>query len=226
MGIDKPTMEGIVINSLAAAGTALSLLTGINPPWYDPNFTPPPDKVTVQVVTVNGSGCPKDTVQVAVSPDNTAFTVTYSAYTATVGPDSKPTDARKNCQAALQVNVPNGFSYGIVKVDYRGYAQLAKGATALLKSGYYFQGNSSTDTREHPYNGELSDNWTATDSTEWAQIVWSPCTEVRNFNINTELRANKGTSAKTDTSYITMDSLDADFQTKYHFAWKPCPAKS
>src|ERR1700730_7734258 len=45
----------------------------------------PPSAVVVTVVTVNGSGCPPGTASVALSPDNTAFTVTYSSYTALVG---------------------------------------------------------------------------------------------------------------------------------------------
>src|SRR4051794_3787745 len=47
------------------------------PGWAVP---PPPDKIVIDVVTVNGSGCRPGTAAVAVSPDNTAFTVTYSEY--------------------------------------------------------------------------------------------------------------------------------------------------
>lgn len=212
-----------MFNSLVSAGAALSLLTGINPPWYDPTFVPPPDKVTIQVATLNGSGCPAGTVAVAVAPDNTAFTATYSAYIAQVGPDVKPTDNRKQCQAALEVNVPNGFSYGIMKVDYRGYAQLAEGANGSLVAGYYFQGSSDTDRRTHPFKGAMEDNWTVTDTTEWAQIVWSPCGEKRLFSISTELRAQRGSSDRQETSYMTMDSTDADIKTQYHMAWRKCP---
>lgn len=204
-----------MLHSVAAAGLALSFLNpvpvaDVENPW---------DKVTVELVTVNGSGCPKDTVQVAVAPDNTAFTVTYNAYTAKIGPNVDPMLARRNCQAALKVNVPNGYTYGVVSAEYRGFAKLNKGVTATQIASYYFQNNPDTDRRRHEYKGAFEDSWQANDTTEWAQVVWGPCKEKRLFNINTEMRIT-GNDSK--VSYITMDSLDAGLKTTYHYALKKC----
>ena len=63
------------------------------------------------------------------------------------------------------------------------------------------------------------------DETDFSQVVWHPCGERRNFNINTELRVNKGTSSPSSTSYMSMDSTDGSINTLYHFSWKRCPAK-
>ncbi|QIS12860.1 DUF4360 domain-containing protein [Nocardia arthritidis] len=190
------------------------------PGWNNP---PPPDKIVIDVVTVNGTGCPPGTAAVAVSPDNTAFTVTYSQYTAQVGVGAGPTDFRRNCQLNLLVHVPQGFTYGIAQADYRGFAHLEAGATALERARYYFQGNSPTQYIDHPFNGLYDDDWQTTDSTPVGSVVFLPCGENRNFNINTELRANAGTSDPTKTtSFITMDSTDGSITTTYHFAWKQC----
>ncbi len=191
------------------------------PEWL---AVPPTDKITINVVTVNGSGCRPGTAAVAVSPDNEAFTVTYSEYTAQVGVGSKPTDFRKNCQLNLKVRVPQGFTYGIASADYRGFASLEKGATALERVGYYFQGNSPTQFVDHIFEGPFRDDWQKTDRTEVGAIVYKPCGENPNFGINTELRVSAGTSdPKNTTSFITMDSTDGDIKTTYHFAWKNCP---
>ncbi|MBQ0867090.1 DUF4360 domain-containing protein [Streptomyces smyrnaeus] len=184
---------------------------------------PPDDKIVIDVATVNGSGCPEGTAQVAVAEDNTAFTVTYSDYLAEVGPNSKPTDRRKNCQLNLIVHVPQGFTYAIVSADYRGYAYLQPGASGLQKASYYFQGSSDTAATSHPFDGPQDRNWQATDSTDWGQLVWKPCGEQRNFNVNTEVRVDAGTSDPTKTSFMTMDSTDGNINTTYHFAWKKCP---
>ncbi|MFJ1706082.1 DUF4360 domain-containing protein [Kitasatospora sp. NPDC088346] len=207
---------------LAAAGVAASVLG--SPIFGTGSTPPPPDKIVIDVATVNGSGCPAGTAAVAVSPDNTAFTVTYSNYLAQVGVGSKPTDFRKNCQLNLNVHVPQGFTYAIASADYRGYAHLEKGATAVQRANYYFQGQPQTATLSHQFKGPVDDSWQATDSVEVAALVWSPCGELRNFNINTELRVNAGTSdpSKT-TSFMTMDSTDGDINTVYHLAWKTCP---
>jgi hypothetical protein len=189
--------------------------------------SPPPDKVVVDLVTVNGSGCPLGTAAVAVSPDNTAFTVTYSDYLAQVGVGAKPTDYRKNCQLNVIVHVPSGFTYAISDVMYRGFASLAKGASAIERANYYFTGTPASTYTQHSFRGPLEDNWESADQVELASMVYAPCGELRNLNINTELRVSAGTSdVKNTTSFFTMDSTDGAVSTIYHFAWKECPASS
>ncbi|WP_327683683.1 DUF4360 domain-containing protein [Kitasatospora sp. NBC_00458] len=200
----------------SSAGTAGATATG----WT----TPPPDKIVIDVATVNGSGCPAGTAAIAISPDNTAFTVTYSQYVAQVGLGSKPTDFRKNCQLNLNVHVPQGFTYAIASADYRGFAHLEKGASAVQKANYYFQGSPETASLSHRFAGTLDDSWQATDTVAVAALVWAPCGELRNFNINTEIRVSAGTSDTTrTTSFMTMDSTDGSVNTVYHLAWKRCP---
>jgi hypothetical protein len=210
---------------LLMSGAIAALLTTALPAQRtSPVFTdPPPDKVVIDVATVNGSGCPQGTTAVAVSPDNTAFTVTYSAYLAQVGGNSDPTAFRRNCQLNLVVHVPQGFTYGIASADYRGFASLQQGASGTQRASYYFQGSSNTSFKNHNFNGPYNDDWEATDSTDWAQIVWAPCGVERNFNINTELRVSAGTSAPGKVSFMTMDSTDGAISTVYHMAWKECP---
>ncbi|PAZ12167.1 hypothetical protein CLM62_31190 [Streptomyces sp. SA15] len=186
---------------------------------------PPPDKIVIKVATVNGSGCPQGTTAVAVSEDNTAFTVTYSDYLAQAGGNSDPTASRRNCQLSLIVHVPQGFTYAIASADYRGYAMLQPGASAVQRASYYFQGSSGTVYKTHHFAGAYNDNWQATDTTDWAQLVYAPCGVQRNFNINTELRVNAGTQSPGKVSFMTMDSTDGDISTKYHLAWKKCPGK-
>ncbi|GGP64624.1 DUF4360 domain-containing protein [Saccharothrix coeruleofusca] len=207
--------------NIVAAALAASVI--VIPPGGAPGTTPPLDHITIEVVTVNGSGCPAGTAAVAVSPDNKAFTVTYSDFMAVVGGNADPTAWRKNCQLNLKVNVPSGFTYGIAQADYRGFGHLEPGATGMERANYYFQGMSPTAYKVHNYAGPFSDDWQATDTTELAAIVYHPCGEKRNFNINTELRVSLGTSDPKTTSFMSMDSTDTTIQTTYHFAWKTCP---
>ncbi|MFF7725312.1 DUF4360 domain-containing protein [Streptomyces sp. NPDC008001] len=214
--------------ALVLCGTAIAALCGPVLPAHAaaPAIAVPPDKIVIEVATVNGSGCPAGSAAVAVSLDNTAFTVTYSQYLAQVGLGTKPTDFRKNCQLNLIVHVPHGFTYAIASVDYRGYGHLEPGATGEQKASYYFQGQSETTIKSHQFAGALNDNWQATDTTEIAQRVWAPCGEQRNFNINTELSVAAGTSDPTKTtSFMAMDSTDTAINTLYHLAWKECPPK-
>jgi hypothetical protein len=188
---------------------------------------PPSDRIVIDIVTVNGTGCPAGTAAVAVSADNTAFTVTYSNYMAQVGVGATPTDLRKNCQINLVVHVPQGFTYAIAQADYRGFGSLAPGSTALERANYYFQGQSATAFMVHNFAGGTagwSDDWQTTDTTDLAALVFAPCGVLRNFNINTELRVAAGTSnPRTTTSFFSMDSTDGAINTVYQFHWQRCP---
>lgn len=192
--------------------------------FLDDPVPPPDDHIVIDIVTVNGSGCPPGSAAVAVAPDNTAFTVTYSQYLAQVGVGSRPTDFRKNCQLNVAVHVPSGFTFAIARADYRGFASLAAGATAMQRATYYFQGMPMSDFRTHSFSGAFEDNWQTSDETDIAALVYHPCGQLRNLNINTELRVNTGTSnPATTTSFMAMDSTDGDINTIYHFHWAHCP---
>jgi len=202
-----------------ATGFAISLSGPVNAALPD---NPPNDKIVIDVVTANGSGCKPETTKVVPAPDNTAFTVTYNDYIVETGP-STPSLVRKNCQITLDVHVPQGFTYAISKVDYRGFASLAAGASAIERANYYFQGQSQTVYSSHTFNGPLGDDWQTTDEVQIAALVWAPCGALRNLNINTELRAMAGTSnTATTNSFIAMDSTDGAIDTTYHFAWATC----
>jgi hypothetical protein len=211
-------------------GAVLAIVSALMPGFASPSFantptsSPPSDSIVIDVVTVNGSGCPADTAAVAVSPDNTAFTVTYSDYLAQVGLGAKPTDFRKNCQLNLLVHVPQGFTYAIAQADYRGYAHLEDGATGLEQANYYFQGSPQTTRIGHSFAGPVDNDWETTDAVDVAALVYAPCGALRNLNINTELRVAAGTSnAKKTTSFMSMDSTDGSITTVYHFDWMRCP---
>ena len=208
-----------MLNMMAAVGLSLSLISASPSGWGTP---PPPDKIVIDVVTVNGSGCPANTAAVAVAANNTAFTVTYSNYLARVGPGSGATDFVKNCQLNLRVHVPQGFTYAIAEADYRGYAHLEPGATGQEQANYYFQGMPQTATVKHPLQTPYDDDWQVTETTDVAALVYAPCGEERNFNVNTQLKVNAGTSDPQKTSFIAMYSTDGSLKTTYHFAWKQC----
>jgi hypothetical protein len=182
---------------------------------------PPQDHIAIDLVALAGSGCAPGTADIAVSPDNTAFTAIYSNYLAQAGPGVATTEGRKNCQLNVLVHVPQGFTFAITKVDYRGYGLLAAGSTASERANYYFQGMTQSTQVVHNFTTPLDDNWIASDEVPIASVVWHPCGELRNLNINTELRVAKGTS--TDVSYVTMDSTDGSINTTYHLAWQRCP---
>ncbi len=211
---------------LAAGGAAVALFASTLSAQGAPVVSDAPqERIEVSIQTINGSGCPAGSAAVAASADNTAFTVTYSDYIAQVGAGAQPTDFRKNCQLNLNVRIPQGFTYAVAGVDYRGYAYLSDGASALQKAQYYFQGSPETASQSTGFSGPYDDNWHTSDRTEVAELIYAPCGEQRNFNINTELRVSAGDSdPRQNPSFIAMDSTDGAVSTTYHLSWKECPS--
>ncbi|MER7772589.1 DUF4360 domain-containing protein [Kitasatospora sp. NPDC096140] len=209
----------MLLRALAATGVAASLF-GSSGLGGSPH--PPPVPIVIDSVTANGSGCPTGTAAVSVSPDNTAFTVTYSTYLAQVGPGSSPTDYRKNCQLSLVVHVPGGYTYAVVSASYRGFASLAPGASGIQRAGYHFQGSNRTTNSTHRFDGAFNDDWEVTDSVDVRARVFAPCGAERNLDINTELQVDQGTSSPSATSFMEMDSTDGSITSVYHLAWKRC----
>lgn len=211
--------------AMAIFSAVVSLLTS---PTFAPMAAPAPsqpptEKVVIDVVTVNGSGCPAGTVAVAASPDNTVFTITYSRFIAVVGVGAGSADYLKNCQINLRVKAPSGFTYAIAQTVHRGFASLKNGATAVQRANHYFQGQSPTPYTSHSYNGPFQDNWQSTDAFDLAARVYAPCGEQRPLNINTELRVNAGASdPQTTTSFISMDPTDSAITSTYRFSWLEC----
>lgn len=215
-----------MLGKIALTGVIVSLFA---PPicshaTSSPVTSPPSDKITLDIKTINGSGCPAGTATATaeVSDDNTSFTVSYKNFSAKVGAGASPTDFRKNCQINVLVHVPQGFTYAIASVDYRGFAHLESGATGLEQANYYFTGTAPTARIAHSFTGPFDGEWKTTDTADVATLVYAPCGEDRNLNINAEMRANAGTSDPKSTSFIEMDTTHASVITNYHFDWKKC----
>jgi len=183
--------------------------------------TPPAGRITIDLMTVNGSGCPQGTA-VSVAPDNTSFFVAYSDYLAAAGPGTTPTEFRKNCQLNVLVHVPQGFSFAIAEADYSGFASLAAGATASQRANYFFTGDSQNHVIVHSFNGPMNDDWQTTDAADIATLVFSPCGVARNLNINTELRVSNGSADSSTTNWIAMDATHVSVQNIFHFTWRQC----
>ena len=173
---------------------------------------------------IGRSGCPSGTVLENISPDNKAFTITFSEYIAEAGPRISPRDGRRNCQVIVDLNVPQGWQYSLATFDYRGYVLLDEGMQAIHATAYYFQGSEYTGYFSSLMRGFLDDNYTFRDQIPIESLVWSSCTAVRSLNINTEIRVRNTdkTLYPNAQGLITNDSIDGQITHKFGIRWKRC----
>jgi Domain of unknown function (DUF4360) len=207
------------ISALFLSGPAHAQAAGSSSPHAS---SPPVQQITVDVLTVNGSGCPSGTADVTANRDNTGFTVKYSSFTARAGGTVQDVDSRKNCQITVLLHIPQGFTFAIADAQYSGTAHLEEGATALQRTNYYLQGSPDNHYADHTFAGPLRSRWATADITPVAALVFAPCGKATVANLDTELRVDEGTAHPDKVSSISMKSTDGDIYTIVHFDWKTC----
>ena len=178
----------------------------------------PDDAIYIDVVAANGSGCPPGTLRVIGNADKTGFRIRYTSFVAEAGGGADVTDRRKNCQAAVLVTTPAGWTFAIASAEYRGRARLDAGATALHRTNYYWQGSSENNQADHPFTGPMNALWRSEDKAY--ALVYRPCGEQRVLNVNTELRVDEGTSTRRNS--ISMSASEGDVDTLFNFTWRRC----
>lgn len=207
-----------MLNMVLVGGMVASLLTGpAATPLAAAQEQPPEGTVVIDIVTVNGTGCPPGSAAAHISPDNAAVGLEYGEYTAQVGIGSKPADSRKSCQLALAIHAPQGFTYAVAEATHQGYAHLEPGATGVVRTSYYFQGQPPSAPGSHSFSGPLDDSWQVIDAPDVTSLVYAPCGELRNLNVISDVRVIAGTSDPATTSFMTMATSSV-----YRLTWKQC----
>jgi hypothetical protein len=219
-------MSGLSARLPAAGGAAVALaavlcLSPVASADTTDSTDAPLVDASVSLVGVNGSGCPAGTVEVVMSSGGSTVKVIYSDYLAWTGPGADPADIRKNCALGLQVHAPAGWTYAIRGLEYDGYAHLDGGVSGLQRAEYYLQGSSSGTEVEHGYDGPYDGSLSSSDNIPEQDLVWAPCGEQRNLNINTELRVEGGSANTASVNLLAMESTDVP-GTTMQLAWKQC----
>jgi len=79
---------------------------------------PHPREVSIRQITFGGTGCPQGTVAANISADAKTMTLFFDQFVAEVGPHTSISDAYKACNLSIDLNVPRGWSFALMGVDY------------------------------------------------------------------------------------------------------------
>lgn len=180
---------------------------------------PNPNQVQIQKIIYAGSGCPAGTVSELLAPDAKAFTLLFDSYVAEAGPEIPLSRSRVNCQIAVDLRFPQGWSYTLFDVDYRGYANLQSGTTGLQKTTYYFQGQRSAPSMQSLFRGPFNNDYHVKDTLGISAVAWSPCGMTRALNLNTQVRV---TAPSGRQAVMTLDSIDGELTHIYGIRWRRC----
>jgi hypothetical protein len=181
---------------------------------------PSPNDVYLGHPGYGGSGCPQGSASAVLSPDQTSLSILFDDYFVEAGGGKRSKRiARKSCNIAIPVHVPQGWSVSIIDVDYRGYNSLPRKAKSTFNVEYFFAGRRGPKIRENFY-GELDDEFMVTDKLGIGALVWSACGADVNLRVNTSMTVR--TNRKKEEALATVDSADFKAGLVYKFQWKKC----
>jgi len=191
-------------------------------PTIIPNEETAPE-ISVLKFAWAGSGCPADR-----RFETTSFTIPGSGpvngiqlglltndFTSTIGPDTLPNEARRNCQFNIQLTSPPGWQVAITEGTFKGDVNLQAGANAFQKAIYYFSGEADQVETEKSFTGPVNKKYELTHD---VPEKWSPCGSNQLLNVNNAVRVERKEGAQ--------GSISATQNGKYEVAlglvWRKC----
>jgi hypothetical protein len=157
-----------------------------------------------------------------LSPDLTELTLRFDAFAAEIGPGVPLSRSRRICQILLDLDFPQGWSYSVVGVDYRGFANLEPGVSAVLQSAYYFQGEFQTARLQTTLTGPRVGNYQVRDSLGPNALVWSPCGAQRALIISASVWLMNTSGNPNARGVMTTDSTDGRARVVGRLQWRRC----
>ncbi len=168
--------------------------------------------------TYGGTGCPMGTAAIALSPDQSQLSILFDQYVVEAG-GSKTVD-RKNCNIAIPIHVPQGYSISVMQIDYRGFLALPSGSRAQLSVNYFLPGAGRGVNSSKTFYGPSTSDYLKQDNLGLQAIVWSACGADTILRANTSLFAQ--TNSRREQALATVDSADVSSGLIYHLQWRQC----
>lgn len=181
------------------------------------------DDIRLGVPGYGGTGCPAGSVSATLSPDQKALTLIFDQYVVEAGGFSGKRLDRKNCQIALPIHVPSGYSFSILEMDYRGFNSLPRGASSQLNLEYFlaYPGSPSSGLRySKRFMGPQDQEYLVSNVLGLEAVVWSPCGTDVNLRTTTSMMVQA--NSRNESSMATVDSIDAKAGIVYALQWRRC----
>lgn len=181
-----------------------------------------PSDIKINSITHGGSGCKQDTIGKMIASDGTSFTLIYDDFIVELGPDVSRRESRKFCQLTVDMDYPEGWTYTLVSLDYRGFFDLDESVVGHQETKYYFQGETQEIAFASDLYGQQTKDYQYRDVLA-IDALYSPCNERKPLNIKTDIRLANTDRRNHDASGImTVDSTDLSLSHTFGIRWERC----
>ena len=122
-----------------ASITGLALVSSVDAEAksiFRPGAGPAPIDIQVQVVRMQGTGCPSGGAVATLAPDGSAVSILFDKM-ATELPAGGPTIGQKNCMVHLSLKFGGQYRVAIVGSDARGFVSIPAGGRSTISVQHY-----------------------------------------------------------------------------------------
>ena len=191
---------------------ALTLFSGTGVQAKPPQAVSEIDDPTIKAfkarglaAVVNHADCGGGSYSVVNSPDGTSVSVLFDNFTAQ-GNQAVAGVARTNCAVRIPLNLPPGYSLGVFRMDYRGFAHLDPGQSAQLSVDYGVGRQGRGRNFKRGLKGAFDGDFSFVENIGAGLMKRAGCGEDAALNLAAalDLRPNGGSPE----AVVTLDSID------------------
>lgn len=187
------------------------------------------NQVRIENFAYGGEGCPQGS---SVNPQISAtrpgglvdvLTLSLPEFTVAQGTNVSISERRKNCNVAINLRIPQGYSFSISRAQYAGAANIPLNVSGVHRLIYSFP-FSDTATFETVLNGVFQSRYYFRTSTlQPSALVWSPCSQLAALNLRTSLalQGNPESNASLGIRQVTKTATQTVTE-RYNIQWRRC----
>jgi hypothetical protein len=179
-----------------------------------------PEFVRIRKIQYSGPACPPGSATVSTFNENRAFLITYNEFLVEAGPGMPLAVGNKQCTVSIEVEHPQGWSYTVGSIVYRGNAVLGAGVNARFRARYNFPGSGEARNEVFLYGPANRDFSLPQD---FSLDIWEPsCRGGTLPIIVTGTAAIDNTAVRQGSGIIRVEQQDGTFDMIINLRWKRC----
>lgn len=168
------------------------------------------------------SGCQQGTYAVVNSPDGSTLSILFDNFMVTASVGEGTNIDRKDCKLIIPLNLPAGYSLGVYKVDYRGFARLFSNQSSELTVDYALGPRNKSRRYDRKIKGPSEGDFLFTETIGAGLMKRVGCGEAAVLNVAIVLQLQTG--SEPEEAMAALDSTDGAPKGGliYHFDVKKC----
>jgi hypothetical protein len=168
------------------------------------------------------NGCPGGSYSVANSPDGSTLSILFDSFVVTKGQGVDAGNERKTCTIQIPLALPEGYTLGVYRVDYRGFAHLSTGQSSELSVDYALGPHNNSRRYHRGIRGAYDGDFLFTENIGAGLMRRVGCGEAAALNVVATLQLQA--SRHPGEALLALDSVDGAPAGGliYHFNRRRC----